>query len=927
MATDQNDSVTLALPAPGAGPQMRMVAVSSIVASLTNPRKVFKQEPLQELADSIKASGVHQPILLRPLPAARVAETSRAARTSAPAWPFATTNTGEPIEYELVAGERRWRACQLAGVGEIPAMIRDLTDAQTLEVQVIENLQREDVTPLEEAEGYEVLMRTSDLNADQVGAKIGKSRSYVYGRLKVLDLCEGGRAALRDGKIDFSRALLAARIPHDKLQLEAVKWMTDAGWDGEMPSYRECARHVQSAYMLELKSAIFSIKDAALLPDAGACTECSKRTGADRDLFADVKSADVCTDTKCFHAKAQAHTDRLAAAAREKGQTVIVGKEAEELFVGGGWAPKIKGYRRLDSAEDSPTGEPLRKIIGKQMKAEGIAPTKVENPRKRGELIDALPNDVALRLLKIVEGQATAAQQVTKEAKAFVDEKKAQLEAKARAKYEQGWRTALLVKTWEEMNPTDYGIKPAKPIFTLDVHRYFALRAVKSLDTDDAQAVAAVLGLDRVGAHAALIEYAKECINPDWLQLLCIMQIDSGKDDHSYGGRVPNEGLMLVAGKVFGDDLPGVIGKVQKDAAAKYLPKIEKAPAPTRASAAQDAASTPPPAAQASATRAKGKPTKAPAARGQASAPKATAAEASAAIAAGLAALEAEAPTSVTPAKAWPFPGDPPGGLVVGGYARAQGVYEKQKWTGETVRLMQFHAGPSPAWSAEVVSGKANPGVVYLPVEFLTALVSSRDHEQAPAAQGDESPAVPAGQPAAHAAPSAGDGVAAEAQDVAPTAQGDEGPSAQDGSRRRAHCSMHARPMMLPPPTRRPRLRMTHLASKPRNWASMCWCGCCPRPPERSRRPMWARSGAFCARLAARPGTSPSHAKSAECRCSWHSTSLNWRWCDGRPPRHATTSAHTRGQPGGGNAPRHTFDLLRSSPDHDAAEGGGVPAA
>jgi ParB-like chromosome segregation protein Spo0J len=140
---------------------MRMLLVGGIVASLTNPRKVFKAEPLQELADSIKASGVHQPILVRPLPASRLEETTRALRSSVMAWPFATTRKREPIEYELVAGERRWRACQLAGVAEIPAMIRELTDEQALEIQVIENLQREDVTPMEEAEGYEALMQPS----------------------------------------------------------------------------------------------------------------------------------------------------------------------------------------------------------------------------------------------------------------------------------------------------------------------------------------------------------------------------------------------------------------------------------------------------------------------------------------------------------------------------------------------------------------------------------------------------------------------------------------------------------------------------------------------------------------------------------------------------------------------------------------------
>ena len=124
--TDQNDTVTLALPALDAGSQMGMLDVDCIVASQTNPRKTFKPEPLKELAVSIKASGVHQPILVRPLPAKRLAET------------FAGRRPGAPLPtHELVAGERRWRGCIIAEVRKIPAMIRDMTDEQVLELQNI----------------------------------------------------------------------------------------------------------------------------------------------------------------------------------------------------------------------------------------------------------------------------------------------------------------------------------------------------------------------------------------------------------------------------------------------------------------------------------------------------------------------------------------------------------------------------------------------------------------------------------------------------------------------------------------------------------------------------------------------------------------------------------------------------------------------
>lgn len=616
MTTDTHDTTTP--PAPDASPQMAMVKVALIEESTTNPRKTFDATKLQELADSIKASGVHQPILLRPLPGHRVPET----------WGW--RRQGAPLPaYELVAGARRLRACKLANVAEVPAMIRELTDAQALEIQVIENLQREDVTELEEAEGYEVLMRQGNLNADQVGAKIGKSRSYVYARLKVLDLCQQGRQALREGTIDFSRGLLIARIPDEALQIKALDFCTSPDWQGDMPGYRECARYVQDEFMLRLDKARFNVADATLVPDAGSCKDCTKRTGANPDLFADVKSADVCTSPACYHAKEQAHAALMVEQAQAKGITVIAGKEAQELHIGG-YQPKLKGYKRLDSAEDSPTDQPLRKIIGAQMEAEGIKPVQIEHARKPGELIDALPNEVVLRLLKTVEGQAQATKAVAAEVKQFADSKKAKALEEATAQYEQAWRDSLVDEAWAEIN----GSKPVP--FSKDVHRYVVAREINRLSQNDAAAIADILGLGKVAAHHAIGDYAKTTGDPELLHLLIIMQRDS-RANHYAHNRPKNEGLMLVAGIVFDDGLDTLVERLQAEAREQYLPKPVKA-------AAQKPASTPAPAAQAIPAREGAKGTKT---RGK-TAPKTTKAEATAQIAAQLTALEEQdqAPTA-----------------------------------------------------------------------------------------------------------------------------------------------------------------------------------------------------------------------------------------------------------------------------------------
>ncbi|MBK0112790.1 MULTISPECIES: ParB/RepB/Spo0J family partition protein [unclassified Delftia] len=611
--TSTHDAQTAAMPTPGAGALMLHVPVMSIARSLRNPRKHFDQAKLQELADSIKATGgALQPILLRPLPESRIGDEQQIAKAE----------KRERAQYELVAGERRWRASQLAGVAEIPAMIRPMSDADALRAAVIENLQRTDITKLEEAEGYRELLDLGETTAEKIAEDVGKSRTYVFNVMKILDLCEEVREVLRKGDIDFSRAQLLARIPSAQLQIKALKDITRTDWQGEKPSYRACEDLVQNEYMVRLDRAKFTITDATLVPSAGSCADCSKRTGANAELKKEMGRADICTDKSCYEAKAEAHTARIVQEAKDKGHTVIVGKEAEELQAQG-YNEKLLGYRRLDAIEDSPGDHPLRKIIGDQMKAEGIQPVKIESPRRKGELVDALPNETVLRLLKIVDGQAKASEKVAKEARQFSEAKKAQAEAKAKAKFEQAWRDALLDRAWNNLNAEQ------PPAFNLDVHRYLALRSVKSLGTDDAQAIADVLGFDRVGAHAALIEYAKETVNPDFLQLLCIMQGDSRATHNPYNG-TPNEGLMLVAGAVLQERLQAVIKEVKIAAADKHLPKIAPVkPAAPKADLPLD------PAARAGESRAKGKAKKSPAARASAE-PKTTAAEASAAIAAAL---------------------------------------------------------------------------------------------------------------------------------------------------------------------------------------------------------------------------------------------------------------------------------------------------
>jgi ParB/RepB/Spo0J family partition protein len=326
------------------------IPLSAITPSPTNPRKHFDQVALAELADNIKRLDLLQPILVRP--------------------------NGGPDKYELVAGERRWRAAKAAGLADIPATVRDLSDAEVLEIQIVENLLRKDLHELEEAEGFEKLLKCLHPDGSKYGIedlmkKTGRSRTYVFGRLKLLHLCPEARKAFLAGEVDASRALLVARIGHHDTQRQALKDITKGLHDRGPMSYREAHEHILRTYMLVLKEAPFDIKDEQLLPKAGACGPCPKRTGNQADLFGDVKSADVCTDTKCFDDKRQAHYGKAVKALEATGKKVIAGAAAKKAFpYWDGHNDYMRnqlqgGYVLLDSSTyASGRNQEVRKLLG-----------------------------------------------------------------------------------------------------------------------------------------------------------------------------------------------------------------------------------------------------------------------------------------------------------------------------------------------------------------------------------------------------------------------------------------------------------------------------------------------------------------------------------------------------------------------------------
>lgn len=308
-------------------------------------RKGFNPEKLQELADSIKSEGLLQPIVVRPL---------------------------ATHDYEVVAGERRVRASKIAGKEEILASVRDLTDQQVAKIQLIENLQREDVHPLAEAEGYEELLKKHGYSVDQIAAETGKSRAYIYARVKLLALDPSSRKFFQEGKLSASIALLIARIPVASLQRKAGAEITNPRWssgDGDSMSYREAKEYIEEEYMLRLAEAPFDVKAEDLVKGALPCGRCPKNTLAQPELFGDVKAdrTGVCTDPGCFNAKKEAYAKQAIARAKAEGRTVLEGKAAKAVFPHSTHSAH-GGYTRLDSEEYTGTGyKKVSALVGKEV--------------------------------------------------------------------------------------------------------------------------------------------------------------------------------------------------------------------------------------------------------------------------------------------------------------------------------------------------------------------------------------------------------------------------------------------------------------------------------------------------------------------------------------------------------------------------------
>jgi ParB family chromosome partitioning protein len=268
--------------------EYQTVPLARLVESAANPRRITSKAADAELADSVKKMGILEPLLVRSV---------------------VIPSRGDlPERLELIAGHRRLAAARAAGLTEVPVRVLELDDEQALEAAIVENLQRQDVHPLDEAEGFARLIEHHKHAVPDVAARVGKSEAYVYQRLALRRLSPKARKLFVDGLITAAHALQLVKL-EPKQQDEVIKnCRLDSPHADERLTARRLAEEIREKFFQDLSSAPWKLADATLLPAAGACSTCPKRAGAQPGLFVDEKvKGETCLDAVCFDAKMKAH--------------------------------------------------------------------------------------------------------------------------------------------------------------------------------------------------------------------------------------------------------------------------------------------------------------------------------------------------------------------------------------------------------------------------------------------------------------------------------------------------------------------------------------------------------------------------------------------------------------------------------------------
>lgn len=309
----------------------KLILWKDLQASPTNPRRRMDEQTIETLADSIRTQGVLEPLIVR--------------------------DNGK--KYEIVCGERRYRAASIAKVTELPCLVRKLSDEQVLDIQIHENLHREDIHPMDEAYGYQFLKEKLNCDVKELALRVGKSEGYVLNRLKLNQLIEEAQKDIDDGHLPLVYALEIAKYTPDiqKLIYEEVyrkggRYQRDryihVPIKGQTVPWKSFIEWINTNIHRLLCKAPFSPKATNLREDGLACTNCPERTGASVSLFepCQIGKKDACLNPACYRLKAENHVLVLRRKLAEE-----AGIEPEQVPVVRSWCyPDGSGYLGTESA-------------------------------------------------------------------------------------------------------------------------------------------------------------------------------------------------------------------------------------------------------------------------------------------------------------------------------------------------------------------------------------------------------------------------------------------------------------------------------------------------------------------------------------------------------------------------------------------------
>ncbi|XVJ69856.1 MAG: ParB/RepB/Spo0J family partition protein [Rhizobacter sp.] len=511
------------------------IPIEQLHESPFNPRRTFNEAGLQELATDIKAQGVLQPILVR----------NRMVNMTA-------ANPDDMFDgYELIFGHRRLRAAVLAGQTHMPCQVRSMTDDDARMAQISENLAREDIHPIEEAEGFHALMTEHDISAEALVERTGKSRSYIYGRLVLLKACTKVRDACLANSIGSETALLIARLRTEKLQQKALDYINGKFIDmedGGQKSYRQVRELLREKFTLQLKGALFDTADPFLLPDAGDCTSCAKRTGNApefHDLTLETKSRYsnniqgdeyLCTDPDCFDAKKKAHLRNQATELEQQGKTVVDGAKARAAIDASG---NVKGAYIA-----------LKDVKAELKKATGTKPETVliQDPRT-GKTVEAV------KVSALQEAGVPVSKEKQSKAGSFAEQQRKQEDSykkkEQRAEVETQFRMHLLGLVRERVAAQE------RSAFDLLL---IAENMVDRVDFGELKTIAKLWGCN----HFSDLQAALNTMSASDLTRLmmdCALTVDTEAHAYADGGDPPE--ALLAAAAHYGIDPEAVRAEVQ----------------------------------------------------------------------------------------------------------------------------------------------------------------------------------------------------------------------------------------------------------------------------------------------------------------------------------------------------------------------------